>query len=152
MIFLCSLVALKCNCLAFLEKRKGETAWTVAFINSCRLLRVRCVVIPLRIACVQKSPISFVGRGKVTFPREATERGDLCMQDIREWFAPLCLGNFGKYRLLFEVMPIVPFFLVSLCPADLKRRKSSLKSFVSLQFCVLIFSRLMSSFLFFLSD
>ena len=43
------------------------------------------------------------------------------MQDIREWFAPLCLGNFGKYtgRLLFEVMPILLFFLV--CPADLKR-------------------------------
>ena len=32
-------------CLAFLEKRTGETARMVAFINSGRLLRVRCVVV-----------------------------------------------------------------------------------------------------------
>ena len=32
-------------CLAFLEKRTGETAWMVAFINSGRLLRERCVVV-----------------------------------------------------------------------------------------------------------
>ena len=122
-------------CLAFLEKRTGETAGMVAFVNSRRLMRVRCVVIPLRMACVQKSPISFVARGKVTFPREAKERGDFCMQDIREWFAPLCLRNFGKDtgRLLFEVMPILLFFLV--CPADLKRWKSALKGLVSLPFC-----------------
>ena len=54
-------------CLAFLEKRKGETAWMVAFINSGRLLRVRCVVIPLGIACVQKSPTSFVVAQKSNF-------------------------------------------------------------------------------------
>ena len=102
-------------CLAFLEKRKGETAWMVAFVYSGRLLRVRCVVIPLGIACVQKSPSfrspSFpsLWRRKVTFPRAAKARGDLWMQDIREWFAPLCLGSFGKYRLLFEVKPILPF-------------------------------------------
>ena len=32
-------------CSAFLEKRTGETARTVAFINSGRLLPVRCVVV-----------------------------------------------------------------------------------------------------------
>ena len=120
-------------CLVFLEKRIGETVSMVAFVNSGRLLRVRCVVIPLRVACLQKSPISFVGRRKVTFPRTAKLRGDLWMQDIREWFAPLCLGKFGKYRLLLEVMPILPVFLVF--PADLKRRKSALKGLVSLPFC-----------------
>ena len=32
-------------CLAFLEKRTGETAWMVTFVDSGRLLRVRCVVV-----------------------------------------------------------------------------------------------------------
>ena len=32
-------------CLAFLEKRMGETAWMVTFVDSGRLLRVRCVVV-----------------------------------------------------------------------------------------------------------
>ena len=31
--------------LTFLEKRTSETAWMVAFINSGRLLRERCVVV-----------------------------------------------------------------------------------------------------------
>ena len=31
--------------LAFLEKRTGETAWMVTFVNSSKLLRVRCVVV-----------------------------------------------------------------------------------------------------------
>ena len=29
--------------LALLENRTGETSWMVAFVNSGRLLRVRCV-------------------------------------------------------------------------------------------------------------
>ena len=31
--------------LAFLEKRTGETALMAAFVNSDRLVRVRCVVV-----------------------------------------------------------------------------------------------------------
>ena len=85
-------------CLAFLEKRTGETAWMVAFVNSRRLMRVRCVVIPLRMACVQKSPISFVARGKVTFPVK---------QRKEETYACRILGN-GLHHFAWETLENIP--------------------------------------------
>ena len=45
-------------------------------------IRLFCFQSLALVACVQTSPISFVARGKVPFPRATKEIGDVCTQAI----------------------------------------------------------------------